>query len=80
MPSGGRLRQRRHPVEAALAALGADERREGAGCLLACHEIRFPTTLVAEAAVRVLLGAQAHERAVDCRPDAALLPILRQRL
>ena len=26
MPSGGRLRQRRHPVEAALAALGADER------------------------------------------------------
>ena len=64
----------------ALRALGADERREGAGCLLACHEIRFPAALVAEAAVRVLHGAQAHERAVDCGPDAALLPILRQRL
>ena len=117
--------------EGTLRALGADERREGAGCLLACHEIRFPAALVAEAAVRVLIGqqrvehavavlheaavvrvkaqrverkehlraalgvltspggeaavrvlhgAQAHERAVDCGPDAALLPILRQRL
>ena len=105
--------------------------REGADRLLARHEIRFPTALVAEAAVRVLIGqqrvehavtvlyeeavvrvkaqrverkehlraalgiltppgreaavrvlhgAQAHERAVDCRPDAALLPIPRQRL
>ena len=105
--------------------------REGADRLLACHEIRFPTALVAEAAVCgligqqrvehavvvlyeaavirieaqrverkehlraalgiltppgreaavcILHGAQAHERAVDCRPDAALLPIPRQRL
>ena len=131
MPSGGRLRQRRHPVEAALAALGADERREGADRLLACHEIRFPAALVAEAAVCVLIGqqrvkhtvpilheaavvrvkaqrverkehlraalgilappgreaavcilhgAQAHERAVGRQLDAALFPILRQRL
>ena len=54
--------------------------REGADRLLACHEIRFPAALVAEAAVRVLHGAQAHERAVGRQLDAALFPILRQRL
>ena len=80
MPSGGRLRQRRHPVEAALAALGADERHEGAGCLLARHEIRFPTALVAEAAVRVLIGQQRVEHAVAVLYEAAVIRIKAQRV